>query len=129
MLIYYLREEDSGDYECYTLDGHSNHVRLIVNNNNNQPVSYRQFFYNDQRNYKFSNKNDLSDDLIQLVSSIDKDSIELKSNIQYPIEILCTGLTNSHNLKIEWYNPHGEVDINSCILFLFCPFIYNISIK
>jgi hypothetical protein len=118
LLIYYLREEDSGDYECYTLDGHSNHVRLIVNSNY-QSDRYRQIFYNDRGNYKLSNRNDISDDLIQLVSSIDKDLIELKNDIQYPVENVCTGLTNSHNLKIEWYDPHGNVSFKHFNLFLF----------
>ncbi len=39
LLIYYLNDEDSGYYECYTRDGHSSRTRLIVTSHDSNVIN------------------------------------------------------------------------------------------
>ena len=39
LLIYYLNDEDSGYYECFTRDGHTSRTRLIVTSHDSNVIN------------------------------------------------------------------------------------------
>jgi hypothetical protein len=75
LLIYYLKEEDSGSYECFLSNGQSSEIRLLVNRvklvdreqdeeqhvnnhhnnqNRNQIENHGQVSYRDQESIKLA---------------------------------------------------------------------------
>ena len=49
LLIYYLNDEDSGYYECFTRDGHTSRTRLIVTSHDSNVINIP---YNGQNLYR-----------------------------------------------------------------------------
>jgi hypothetical protein len=91
LYIYYLKVEDSGQYECYLPDGRTARVRLTVTAQGAQPT---QAPY--QPEGEFAIRVYLERDNIQLRPSQSEEQV-------------CTAMTNGYSLEIEWYNPRGEV--------------------
>lgn len=79
--MYNLKQEDSGEYECFTNDGRNKRYRLIVNNPQAYQYQIRAYVEN---------------------SDIDYRNGETKKQI-------CKALTNGPELTIEWYDPYGQV--------------------
>lgn len=88
LYLYYLKLEDSGEYECYTDDGRSaNRVRLIV------------------RDPSATERPSVSEYAIR--TYLEKSNIDFKSGESH--HQVCTGMTNGNDLRIEWYDQRGQL--------------------
>ena len=83
LYLYYLKQEDGGEYECYTPDGRGhNRVQLVVKDPNNHPE-------------------------YSIRTVLEKSHIEFRAGESH--EQMCTGMTNGDDLRIEWYDKKGKV--------------------
>lgn len=119
LLIYYLKEEDSGEYECFLHNQVLNRIRLTVKSNNNNEYNFNlyppQENYNQQRQHENRNEETYDDRNHHNYGSYHSQNSQpeeprrihepivqlLEKEIDQNIEINC-GLDTDNEFEIKW---------------------------
>lgn len=126
LYIYYLKLEDSGEYECQAEDGSREKVYLRVYDGDQPPApgpgpQPEPEQPGDECVWLNNLKSKLLSFKIKIVfnNTINfEDKYAIRAYVEQPVirfkngqnvEQICTGMTNGNNLEIEWYNQRQQV--------------------
>ncbi|CAF0767900.1 unnamed protein product [Brachionus calyciflorus] len=99
LLLYYLRIEDSGLYECELPDGRRSQVRLRVTSQDNQPQQTTTQVVPTTRP-------DYDEQIYAIRAYVRDQTIEYKSGDN--VEQECDAMTNGNSLEIKWFDPRKQ---------------------
>lgn len=98
LYIYYLKMDDSGEYECQSADGRRDKVYLRVYDGDRPPAPEERPTdpSTDPSGYKYAVR-----------AYVQETTIRFRNG--QTVEQECNAMTNGNNMEIEWYNQRQQV--------------------
>jgi hypothetical protein len=104
LYIYYLKEEDAGEYECYLPNGQKNRVRLAVLKNQEEPSNTRDGnYYLDAHDETRASSNENSNEQTQPQTEQTSFQPMVEKNVDENAELVC-GLSGD---ELTWKKIDG----------------------